>query len=75
MDVWSVFWICLFSYWAIKESISLLTYNKRQAVKELVEKEYADEISKLVEQKVKKFKGDKNKIKESLNYLIDELTE
>ena len=39
------------------------------------EKEYADEISKLVEQKVKKFKGDKNKIKESLNDLIDELTE
>lgn len=75
MDVWSVFWICLFSYWAIKESISLLNYNKRQAVKELVEKEYADEISKLVEQKVKKFKGDKNKIKESLNDLIDELTE
>lgn len=73
MEVWSIFWICLFSYWTIKESVTLLTYNKRQAIKELVAKEYADKISELVNEKVKKFKGDKNKIRDALNDLINEI--
>jgi hypothetical protein len=73
MEVWSIFWICLFSYWTIKESVTLLTYNKRQAIKELVAKEYADEISELVNEKVKKFKGDKDKIRDALNDLINEI--
>lgn len=73
MEVWSIFWICLFSYWTIKESVALLTYNKRQAIKELVAKEYADEISELVNEKVKKFKGDKKKIRDALNDLINEI--
>jgi anaerobic ribonucleoside-triphosphate reductase len=73
MEVWSIFWICLFSYWTIKESVALLTYNKRQAIKDLVAKEYADEISELVNEKVKKFKGDKDKIRDALNDLINEI--
>jgi hypothetical protein len=73
MECWSICWICLFSYWTIKESVALLTYNKRQAIKDLVAKEYADEISELVNEKVKKFKGDKDKIRDALNDLINEI--
>lgn len=52
MEVWSVFWISLFAYWSIKESIALITYNKRQAIRDLVKKEYGKRIAELVSEKV-----------------------
>lgn len=73
MDCWSVFWICLFSYWAIKESVAMITYNKRQAIKELVEDEFSRQISELVNKKVKRFKNDKEAIRKHLDEIIDEI--
>ena len=73
MDVWGIFWICLFSYWAIKESVSMITYDKRQAIKELVEQEYGEEISKLVNKKVKKFRKNKESIREHIDEIVDEI--
>lgn len=45
MSEWSIFWICLFSYWTIKEVVELLTYNRRKAIKELAREECRQEIS------------------------------
>ena len=73
MDCWSVFWICLFSYWAIKESVAMITYNKRQAIKELAEDEFSRQISELVNKKVKRFKNDKEAIRNHLDEIIDEI--
>lgn len=73
MDCWSVFWICLFSYWAIKESVAMITYNKRQAIKELAEDEFSRQISELVNKKVKQFKNDKKAIRKHLDEIIDEI--
>lgn len=73
MDCWSVFWICLFSYWAIKESVAMITYNKRQAIKELAEDEFSRQISELVNKKVKQFKNDKEAIRNHLEEIIDEI--
>ena len=73
MDCWSVFWICLFSYWAIKESVSMITYNKRQAIKELAEDEFSRQISELVNKKIKRFKNDKEAIRNHLDEIIDEI--
>lgn len=73
MDCWSVFWICLFSYWAIKESVAMITYNKRQAIKELAEDEFSRQISELVNKKVKQFKNDKEAIRKHLDEIIDEI--
>lgn len=73
MDCWSVFWICLFSYWAIKESVAMITYNKRQAIKELAEDEFSRQISELVNKKVKRFKNDKEAIRKHLDEIIDEI--
>lgn len=52
MNEWCVFWICLFTYWTIKESVAMITYNQRQAIKDLVKKEYGRRISELVDEKV-----------------------
>lgn len=73
MDCWSIFWICLFSYWAIKESVAMITYDRRQAIKEIAENEYGEEISKLVNKKVKKFKKDKVSIREHIDEIVDEI--
>ena len=73
MDCWSIFWICLFSYWAIKESVAMITYNKRQAIKELAEDEFSRQISELVNKKVKRFKSDKEAIRKHLDEIIDEI--
>lgn len=73
MDCWSVFWICLFSYWAIKESVAMITYNKRQAIKELAEDEFSRQISELVNKKVKRFKNDKEAIRKHLDEIINEI--
>ncbi len=73
MDCWSVFWICLFSYWAIKESVAMITYNKRQAIKELAEDEFSRQISELVNKKIKRFKNDKEAIRNHLDEIIDEI--
>lgn len=73
MDCWSVFWICLFSYWAIKESVNMITYNKRQAIKELAEDEFSRQISELVNKKIKRFKNDKEAIRNHLDEIIDEI--
>jgi hypothetical protein len=73
MDCWSIFWICLFSYWAIKESVAMITYNKRQAIKELAEDEFSRQISELVNKKVKRFKNDKEAIRKHLDEIIDEI--
>lgn len=73
MDCWSVFWICLFSYWAIKESVAMITYNKRQAIKELAEDEFSRQISELVNKKIKRFKNDKEAIRNHLEEIIDEI--
>ena len=48
--VWCVFWICLFTYWTIKESIELLTYNKRMAIKDLVRKELGQELRDIIDE-------------------------
>ena len=73
MDCWSVFWICLFSYWAIKESVAMITYNKRQAIKELAEDKFSRQISELVNKKIKRFKNDKEAIRNHLDEIIDEI--
>ena len=39
MSEWSIFWICLFSYWAVKYVIERVTYCKRDALKELTREE------------------------------------
>lgn len=68
MSGWSIFWICLFSYWAIKESVYCLTYNKRQAIKELAREKNQEQIDKLA-------KMSKEELVKELQELINELDE
>lgn len=48
MSEWSIFWICLFSYWAIKYVIERVTYCKRDALKELTREECEKVIKEIV---------------------------
>jgi hypothetical protein len=47
MNEWGIFWICLFTYWAIKYITECVTYDKRRAIKELAEEKHAEKIEKL----------------------------
>ena len=44
-QLWAIFWICLFSYWAIKEICYYCFYSKRQAIRDIALKECRKEIN------------------------------
>ena len=52
MNEIGIFWICLFGYWTITATVKLLTYNKRQALIDLIRQEYGKKVSELVKEKV-----------------------
>lgn len=54
MDNWAIFWICWFSYLAIKYTVNAFTYDKNKALKEIVK----EESSKKIDDELEKFLGD-----------------
>lgn len=64
MSTWSIFWICLFSYWAVKYVIERVTYCKRDALKELTREE--------CEKVIKEF-TDNDEIEKTVNELFDNI--
>lgn len=44
-QLWAIFWIGLFSYWAIKEICYYCFYSKRQVIRDIALKECRKEIN------------------------------
>ena len=44
-QLWAIFWIGLFSYWAIKEICYYCFYSKREAIRDVARKECRKEIN------------------------------
>lgn len=64
MSTWSIFWICLFSYWAVKYVIERVTYCKRDALKELTREECEKVIKEII---------DNDEIEKTVNELFDNI--
>ena len=64
MSEWSIFWICLFSYWAVKYVIERVTYCKRDALKELTREECEKVIKEII---------DNDEIAKTVNELFDNI--
>lgn len=47
---WVAFWAGLFAYWTITGCVSLLTYNKRMAIKDLVRDELGQELRNIIDE-------------------------
>lgn len=48
MDTWAIFWICWFSYLAIKYTVNAFTYDKNKALRDIVRKESLKKIEEQV---------------------------
>lgn len=64
MSTWSIFWISLFSYWAVKYVIERVTYCKRDALKELTREECEKVIKEII---------DNDEIEKTVNELFDNI--
>lgn len=54
MDTWAIFWICWFSYLAIKYTVNAFTYDKNKALRDIVRKESLKKIEEQVSDVCKK---------------------
>lgn len=66
MDTWAIFWICWFSYLAIKYTVNAFTYDKNKALRDIVRKESLKKIEEQVSDVCKKLDLE-NKLESILN--------
>lgn len=69
-QLWAIFWICLFSYLAIKYTVNAFTYDKNKALKEIVK----EESSKKIDDELEKFLGDFEITDEDLEKVVEKVS-
>lgn len=67
-QLWAIFWICLFSYWAIKEICYYCFYSKRQAIRDIAIKECRKEINAEIDNIISAIFADINTNEEIYTY-------